>query len=371
MKSVYVIGLMSGTSCDGISAALIRCTGARPRVRLVASVLRPFPTSLRRTLLALAHGTPSPAAVFADARASLAQLEVKTARALLRQSRLTARRIACLGSHGHTLFHAPCGVLPTTWQADDLAALAEGTGISAIGDFRSRDVAAGGEGAPLAPWGHWILFAHPTEHRLILNLGGIANVTWLPAGSGAGGVRAFDTGPANMLMDALSARRGGRFDAGGRSAAAGRPHAPTLRRLLDHRYFWRRPPKSTGREVFGAQMLGALRGLSARDAMATASEFTAQSVAEQIRRWLPAATVRATVYAGGGGTRNPDLMRRLARTLAPRPLTVLDRLGIRSGDLEPVCFALLAWARLRGRPNVLPAVTGARRAVSAGVLAPA
>jgi len=371
MKAVHVIGVMSGTSCDGVSAALIRCTGGRPRVRVVASALRPFPATFRRTLLSLAQGMPAPAALFATARAALAQLEVKAVQELLRRSRVPARRIACLGSHGHTLFHAPRGVPPTTWQADDLALLAERTGMTAIGDFRSRDVAAGGEGAPLAPWAHRILYAHAREHRLILNLGGIANVTWLPAGGFPGAVRAFDTGPANLLMDALASRRGVRFDAGGRLAARGRAHEPALRRWLAHAYFRRRPPKSTGREVFGARLLPALRGLSAANALATASEFTARSVADQIARWLPHATARAAVYVGGGGARNPDLMRRFNRTLAPRPVRPLDRLGIRAQDVEAVCFALLAWARLRGKPNVLPAVTGARRAVSAGVICPA
>lgn len=369
MTVVYAIGLMSGTSCDGMSGVLVELAGSRPRLRVIASRLWPYPARFRGLLLRIASGTPVPAGILAKARAGIARAGARVAGELLRLGRVSRGRIACIGSHGQTLFHAPHGTLPTTLQVDDPSWIAEATGITTVGDFRSRDVAAGGEGAPLAPWAHWVLYRHPREPRLILNLGGIANVTWLPAGAPAGAVRAFDTGPANMLLDSLAGRT--RYDAGGRLAARGRVHGPTLRRLLGHPYFRRRPPKSTGREMFGAAVLGTFRGLPRADALATATEFTARSVAGQVDRWLPDAAARAAVYVGGGGVHNRELMRRLAIALAPRPIAPLDRLGVRAGDVEPACFALLAWARLRGLANTLPAVTGARRAVCAGLICPA
>jgi anhydro-N-acetylmuramic acid kinase len=261
-----------------------------------------------------------------------------------------------------------------TFQVGNLSRIAEATRITVVGDFRPRDVAAGGEGAPLAPWAHWRLLSSPRESRIILNLGGIANATWLPARARSGDVIAFDTGPANMIMDLLAAQATrGRLtcDRAGRLATRGRPVPRVLSRLLAHPYFRRRPPKSTGREEFGATLLPAFRGLTAPDALATATAFTARSVAGQIVRWLPAAARHATVWVGGGGARNPALMRALSGALAPCPVNGIAGLGWPEEALEPVCFALLAVARLHGIPNVLPRVTGARRAVCAGVVVPA
>jgi anhydro-N-acetylmuramic acid kinase len=294
---------------------------------------------------------------------------------LLNRARIPDRRVSVIGSHGHTLYHGPHDPAgPVTFQGGNLSRIAEETGIAVVGDFRPRDVAAGGEGAPLAPWAHWRLLTSPREPRLILNLGGIANVTWLPARARAGDVVAFDTGPANMLIDLLAERATrGRlsYDRDGAIAVRGRVDPRVLARLLAHPYFRRRPPKSTGREEFGAALLPAFRGLGLMDALATATVFTARSVEAQIGRWLPAGSRRAVVYVGGGGARNPVLMRALAGVLAPRRVRPVGDLGWPEQALEPVCFALLAVARLRGEPNVLPRVTGARRAVCAGVLVPA
>jgi len=371
---MHAIGLMSGTSCDGMAGALLTLHDRRPAVRLKAWTRLPYPQRVRDFLLALAAGSHTNAAAVARAGEIIAEWSARTATRLARLARIPLRRVAFIGTPGHTLYHSPDDTSgPVTYQAGNLSRIAELTGVTVVGDFRTRDVAAGGQGAPLAPYAHWVLFTHAREPRLILNLGGVANVTWLPARAKPGDVAAFDTGPANMILDALAGKfsRGRlRCDMDGRLAAKGTVHPKVLARLLAHRYFSLRPPKSTGREEFGAPILPAFRGLLAPDALATATALTAASVADQIRRWLPALARTATVYAGGGGTRNPTLMRHLREALAPRRMLPLLALGYPEGAVEPACFALLAQARLRGCPNVLPNVTGARRAVCAGVIAP-
>jgi len=393
-SSMLAIGLMSGTSCDGMSAALVRLKGSRPAVRLVSWITVPYPPKVRGFLLGLAAGGESrrsansksavrrtslaaagertAAAQVARAGSLVAEYSSRAVSRLCLRARVRPGRVAFIASHGHTLYHAPGEGI--TFQSGDISRIAETAGITVVGDFRTRDVAAGGQGAPLAPWPHWVLFAHRREHRLILNLGGIANVTWLPAGSGPGSVRAFDTGPGNMILDALAERHyRGRLacDVGGRLAARGRVDPRVLGRLLRHPFLAQRPPKSTGREEFGSGILPAFRGLSAEDSLATATELTALTVAGQIARWLPAGSRAAAVYAGGGGCRNPVLMGRLREALAPRRLLWLHALGLPESAVEPVCFAILGHARLCGRPNVLRRVTGAVRAVSSGVIVPA
>ncbi|MEK7765775.1 MAG: anhydro-N-acetylmuramic acid kinase, partial [bacterium] len=310
---MIIAGVMSGTSCDGMTAAVIRVTGPRPAIRLLSRVTLSYPPAVRLDLLRLASGEPAPASVFARTAALVATWTVRALRTAANRARVPLGRITVAGVHGHTLFHGPGERPAVSWQACDLSRVAEATGVAIAGDFRARDVAAGGSGAPLAPWAHQRLFADPHEPRVILNLGGIANVTWLPAGTRPGAVRAFDTGPGNMLLDLLASRATrGRLDRddGGRFAARGRVQPRLLRRLLGHAFFRRRPPKSTGREEFGAALLPAFRGLGAPDALATATAFTAASVADQLARWLPAAR-RAPGYAGGGGPRHPARVRAL------------------------------------------------------------
>lgn len=370
----FVAGLMSGTSCDGHTGALAELKGKRPWVRLLAWGHSPYPAEFRHSLLMLASARPAPAREFALVSQRLAANGAGLIRRLLIKAGISPRRLHCLGFHGHTLFHGPRErPRPASWQAGDLSLLAEAAGVTVVGDFRSRDIAAGGEGAPLAPFGHWLLFVHPRRPRIILNLGGIANVTWLPAAASSRQVRAFDTGPGNMLMDSLAgiySRGRQRLDRNGALAARGRVDIRVLRRLLSSPFFVRRPPKSTGREEFGNSLLGLFRRLSAADALSTAAQFTAVTIARQISRWLPGAAGRAEVFVGGGGARNSELVRRLRILLAPRKILPISRLGMPEQALEPVCFALLADARLGNRPNVFPQATGARRAVCAGVIAP-
>lgn len=331
----------------------------------------PFAAADRSRLLRVAAGTLTGIGEVARAREIITSAGIRALDAACRKAGVPSHRLTVLGSHGQTVYHGPDDrPVGTTLQLDNPSRLAEHFGVSVVSDFRSRDVAAGGQGAPLAPWAHGKLFTDRDEDRLILNLGGIANVTWLPAGGGANQVRAFDTGPANMLIDLVAALTGKMMDRNGRLAARGRVNQPVLQQLLRHPFFRLRPPRSTGREQFGAMLMPRLRRLSTTDAAATATEFTARSAAEQIGRWLPVRSRNAVVYVSGGGALNPVLMRRISAHLFPRQVRRLAELGWPEQAVEPACFALLALARLKNIPNCLPAVTGARRAVSAGSVTP-
>jgi anhydro-N-acetylmuramic acid kinase len=367
-----VIGLMSGTSLDGIDAALLDVrAGGRPRP--LGFRTWPYPPALRRTLLAAAEGMPLGVDALGRLHVAVGERLAAAVLGLCRALRVSPRRVALIGSHGQTLHHAPrAGV---TLQIGAPAVIAARTGITTVADFRAADVAAGGEGAPLAPWAHQRFFTHPRRTRAVQNLGGIGNVTYLPAGGGPG-LRAFDTGPGNMVIDGLVQRlSGGRrwMDRDGRLAARGRVDEGLLAELLRHPFLRRTPPKSTGREEFGAPVVegilraGRRRRASAADLVATATAFTARATAEACRRFLPGLD---EVVVAGGGSRNPTLMRELRAALAGVPVVTSDALGFDADGLEAYAFALLAWAAATGRAAALPAVTGAGRASIAGQITP-
>jgi anhydro-N-acetylmuramic acid kinase len=351
------LGLISGTSADGIDAALVRFEGETPRP--VTARVHPWPAELRERILAVAqdelrldldaYGRLDVAigACFADA-----------ARQLLAESGTDPGAVRAIGSHGQTLRHRPHGEHPFTLQVGDPSVIAERCGIDVVADFRRADVAAGGQGAPLLPALHAMLLAAPGRERAVLNLGGIANITVLRAD---GGVLGFDTGPANGLMDAWCLRhRGEAYDRDGAFAAAGRVDEALLHALLADAYFALAPPKSTGREHFHLAWLDAhprVAALAPADVQATLLELTARSVADAIRAHAPQAT---DVVACGGGVHNPVLMRRLGERLAPRVLLDTTAFGIDPDYVEATAFAWLARQRLLGRPGNLPAVTGAR-----------
>jgi anhydro-N-acetylmuramic acid kinase len=255
--------------------------------------------------------------------------------------------------------------------------VAERTGVSVVSDFRSRDTAAGGEGAPLVPRVDWWLFHSARESRVLLNLGGMANVTYLPKDGGVEDLLGFDTGPGNAVLDALAGMTTPeqRFDDGGRRAARGRVSAPLLEELLSEPFFAEPPPRSTGRERFGEAYAAALRarglalGLSDDDLLATAVALTAESVAGSIRHFLAPRGVDA-VYASGGGVRNQTLMGALAQRLAAIPLAIIDSLGVEAGGKEALAFAFLAHQTLCGAPGNVPSATGATHAVVLGHLTP-
>ncbi len=356
MADLY-LGLISGTSVDAIDAALVRF-GATTEV--VASYTHPYPPALRARVLEISQ-SPDPVALDAYARldVELGHAFADAADAVLARSGVARDTVRAIGSHGQTLLHAPRGDVPYTMQAGDPNVVAERTRIATVADFRRRDVAAGGEGAPLMPILHAALLADTAETRVALNLGGIANVTRLGAD---GSVLGFDTGPANALLDAWSLeRRGTPRDDDGAWARSGRVDERLLARLLDEPYFAKPAPKSSGRDAFNLAWLarrgGELGALAPADVQATLAELTAVTVARAVAAAAPDA---ARVIACGGGVHNGWLMQRLSAALAPIALETTAAYGVDPDFVEAVGFAWLAKATLEGRAGNLPAVTGAR-----------
>jgi anhydro-N-acetylmuramic acid kinase len=294
---------------------------------------------------------------------------------LIRQSGVVAEQIEGIGSHGQTLGHFPEQEVHGTLQIGSPSVIHERTGIPVVADFRSADMAAGGQGAPLTPFLHHAVLASDQEARAVLNIGGFTNVSFLP-GPDAAQVVAFDPGPGNALLDrAARAASGERFDRDGRSALRGRVCEPALADLLADPYLAKAPPKSTGHEYFGEAFFERARarvkgeGGSPDDLMATLVAFTVGAVVEAARRFSPSPPARWIVY--GGGTQNPALMSGLAAALAPAEFETSDRFGLPAGALEAIAFALLGFCGARGLPSNVPAATGARRAVSLGSATPA
>lgn len=354
------LGLISGTSADGIDAALVRFEEAATGLRceLVHGRTLAWDPALRAQLVALGQGADT---VSLDALGSLdgrtARAFADAATALLEDAGVPRGHVRALGSHGQTIRHRPHADPPFTWQLGDGNVIAERSGIDTVADFRRRDVAAGGHGAPLMPAFHAALLGSPHEDRAVLNLGGIGNFTLLPV---VGEVRGFDTGPANALMDAWCERHTGRpYDAGGALAASGRADAALLARLLAEPWFALPPPKSTGREQFHLDWLQARLGdapLSPADVQATLLELTARTVADALQMTQPD-TRRVLVC--GGGVHNAALMARLAAHLPQAVVESTAAHGLDPDYVEAMGFAWLARETLAGRPGNLPAVTGA------------
>lgn len=366
VASPAYLGLISGTSADGIDAVLARFA---PRLQIVAARTFAYSGDLRERILALARNDAAVELV------ALGRLDVEigecfanAALALLRETDVDAGAVTAIGSHGQTVCHRPAGTHPFTLQIGDPNVIAERTGIVTVADFRRADVAAGGQGAPLLPALHAALFADADTPRAILNLGGIANLTLLVPGRSVAG---FDTGPANCLMDAWCMRaRGVPRDDGGTWAANGHVDDALLARLLADPWIEAPPPKSTGREYFNLDWLDArLTGThEPADVQATLLQFSARSIAEALRQHAP--DVRE-VYACGGGVHNPVLLDALRAELPGVLLASTSALGLDPDFVEAVGFAWLARARSEGMPGNLPSVTGARGPrVLGGIYAP-
>ena len=360
-----VIGLMSGTSADGIDAALVEWpddSAARP-FRLVSHAELRFEPELQARIHELAAGRVPGARALRELGALDVELAERFALAALRAAEaagLGLEAVDAIGSHGQTVGHYP--ELRATLQIGDPSVIAERTGCTVVADFRPRDLAAGGEGAPLAPFFHWAALGHANEARLVLNLGGIANVTWLPIGGRAEDVIAFDVGPANSLMDGVvTALTNGaeRFDRDGARAQRGRVIDALLAELLADDFLARRPPKSTGRERYGVAEAEALARRFASvpsDLIATLVEFTAAAVGRAARDFLSGSPERLLV--GGGGARNPALLSALARHLPGARVEPTEAAGVSSAAMEAMAFSLLARNALLGVPNHLPQCTG-------------
>ena len=366
------IGLMSGTSLDGVDAALVEIAPNAPP-RLLATHAEAMPPALREMLLALCHAESVRFAELAAAEHAFCHLQARAVAALLVQQGLGADAISAVGSHGQTVEHAPNGHQggpAYTLQLDNPSLLAELTGCRVVADFRRRDLAAGGQAAPLAPAFHRALFHSDEEERVILNLGGFANITWLSKEGTA--PLGFDTGPANVLLDAWCQRHGhGIFDENGAWAASGKIDNALLKRLLSDAFFHQPPPRSTGRELFHLPWLQShLIGTEApADVQTTLAELTVVSVAQGIHQLL--GTRPLTLIIGGGGARNADLCRRLGSHLPNATLCPARDWGWPADWIEAGAFAWLAYRRLRNLPGNLPSVTGAAgKRVLGGVYSP-
>ncbi len=354
--SALALGLMSGTSCDGISVALAEFKGRR--LRVIAHHTSPYPA---RTLQQLRKGLQLRAPALSSLNMELGEQFARAALQLLRRAHIAPRQVVVIGSHGHTIYHGPNDAQPSTLQIGEPALIAERTSIPVVADFRPRDLVVGGEGAPLIPYFDKAFFGNGPA-RALQNIGGIANVSIV--GRGLRTV-AFDTGPGNCLMDLMAARISHgrlRYDVGGRLARKGHVNHRALERLWRHPYFHRSPPKSTGRELFNETLLRKVFGASLQrtplDVLATVTYFTAYSIAESLRRY--ASHPLREVVISGGGVYNQTLMRHLTQALAPIPVHTIERYGIPAQAKEPVAFAFLGLRALQKRPNHLPETTGAR-----------
>ncbi|MFH1680509.1 MAG: anhydro-N-acetylmuramic acid kinase [Candidatus Eisenbacteria bacterium] len=375
--TLRVIGLLSGTSMDGVDAALveIRGSGLSLRARLEAFRTVPFGRRDRERLLAAAGLGMKDAEERARLHVRLGEIFARAA-IQIASGRGGIASVDLIGSHGQTILHLPARREGATVQIGCGAVIAERTGVPTVHDFRAADVAAGGEGAPLLPIADYLLFRSSRADRALLNIGGIANVSILPAGAPWERTLAYDTGPGNSLIDRTAALLSGgkaAMDRGGRGAAGGSVHRGILRSLLGHPFLRRRPPRSTGIEVFGDDLARELlqKGRAARigpdDLLATVSAFTAASAGAEIRRRTAPG---AEVYLCGGGARNRTLLGMLEEEIAPRAILPIERLGVPADAREAVGFAVLASEFLRGNRYPMKAVTGARGAPPLGVLAP-
>ena len=365
----YLIGIMSGTSCDAIDIAIIDIYNHK----LVHFSEYPMPVELRESCLRIAKPGFDEIDQLGSLDRALAMAFAQAVAIALKEANILSQQILAIGSHGQTIRHRPQGMSgshPFTLQIGCAATLAEQTKITVVSDFRSRDIAAGGEGAPLVPFAHQTLFANHANTTAILNIGGIANITIL---NSDGSVQGFDTGPGNMVMDALILELSdGRhaYDKNGDLASAGQVCQALLDTLLQHPFIHQKPPKSTGREAFGKDIVDRLlawHGISDADRMATACALTTQSIVKQLvffkelpKRWLVC----------GGGVFNVQLMQMLSHALAPAEVKSTQQAGVPPEAVEAISFALLAQQTLLGRNNTLAEVTGAQHAVCGGQITP-
>lgn len=384
MKStpMVIAGIMSGTSADGVDVALVRveARAKNPRLELLAHEGFPYPPSLRRAVLAAMNASETSTAELARLNWRLALAYADAVQSTTKKHRI---KIDLVGCHGQTLYHQARPAMyagrrfACTWQAGEAAVLAQELGTPVVSNFRPADMAVGGQGAPLVPLLDHVLFSHPKRARVLQNIGGIANLTAIPAGAGPETVLAFDTGPGNMVIDALAQELyGKRFDPSGSLAAQGTVLASVLKQELRNPYFALKPPRTAGREQFGRdfaqRFLEVCRRESGRpeDALATATALTAESIAKSYSRFVAPHLSGAPVdyIVSGGGARNRSLMAMLNARLEPMGCTLAA-----SGDFgmpveakEAAAFALLAWYTWHRLPANVPAATGAKRAVLLG-----
>ncbi len=363
---MHYIGLMSGTSVDGIDAVAVSI-GPDRKFLLLASLIQPFPSDVSQRIRSMMSPGADTLDAFGAIDMELGQLFAQTALAVAKKAKLRPQDVRAIGSHGQTVRHRPGGKLPFTLQIGNPSLIAQRTGIATVADFRARDVAAGGQGAPLVPAFHRWLFHSPSHGRAIVNIGGIANITHLPV---SGPTVGFDTGPGNTLLDSWAQRHTGKHhDEDGKWSLGGNVSSALLQRLLADTYFSAPAPKSTGREHFNMQWLDAalagLPSITPQSVQATLVELTARTIADSVARL----TQRTDeLYICGGGSHNSALMRSLERHISDLPIQTTEALGLHPDWVEACAFAWLAHRRLEGLPGNVPNVTGASQAVVLGGL---
>jgi anhydro-N-acetylmuramic acid kinase len=357
-----VAGIMSGTSLDGIDVAVVEIRGRR--VETIGFTSTPYSSELREAILGVSNTNTHTAAI--------SRLNYRLSEIYAREVARAVKRfgpVELIGCHGQTVFHEGRS---NTLQLGEPAILAERTGVTVVSNFRARDIAVGGEGAPLVPYVDYLLFRHPRKTRVALNIGGIGNLTMLPAGAGPEAVIAFDTGPGNMVMDSLAREyTKGKlaYDRGGRIAASGRVDRQLLDELMKDPYYRQEPPKSAGREQYGVEFIARLKATrrSIPDLMATATALTAATIASAVHT-LPIRP--AELIASGGGVHNPQIMRHLTSLLPGVAIAASTDFGVDADAKEAIAFAILAHETWRGRPSNLPGATGARKQVVLGSITP-
>jgi len=379
-----VIGLISGTSADGVDAALVKVVGDKPkRVETLAFTTLPYPAEIRKAVLEVSHDGDIETLCWLNF--ALGELFAEAALEVIEVAGVDRKRVQLIGSHGQTVRHLPPNRNSPvkhsvsrvgTLQIASPAVIAMKTGIPVVSDFRAKDMAAGGQGAPLVPLVDWLLLRHPSKTRIALNIGGIANLTVLPAKAKVSDVLAFDTGPGNMLIDgAVRHFSGGalNYDRDGEWARQGRVDKKLLRWLMSHPFLRQSPPKSTGREMFGEAFLrevlerANLLGLTDRDTIATLTAFTAESIADAIWRFvLPKFERVDELIVSGGGANNPALMAMLYEKLLGTKIRRSDELGINADAKEAIAFAVLAHRTVMGLAGNVPSATGAKMPIVLG-----
>jgi anhydro-N-acetylmuramic acid kinase len=355
---------MSGTSADGVDAAIIDIK--KDKVHLLAFDTFAYTPAMRKNILDIGEQKLCRAGDISSLSFSLGRVFAEAVIKLCSKSKIKLNTINLIGSHGQTIYHNPTGKIPSTLQIGEPSIIAYRTGITTVADFRPKDMAAGGQGAPLVPFADYMLFRHNTKNRAIQNIGGIANVTFLSAGCGLQDVIAFDTGPGNMVIDrivSIVSKGKINFDKDGKIAAGGKVNSKLLNKMLRHPYFRKRPPKTTGREMFGKKFCGLFykkaksQSMPAEDIIATAAAFTAASIAKAYGKFLP--NMPDEIILCGGGAKNKQLIKLLQDNLGGTILTT-DDFGISIDAKEAVSFAILAYATVKGIKNNVPGATGAK-----------
>jgi anhydro-N-acetylmuramic acid kinase len=377
-----IAGIMSGTSLDGIDVAIIDITGSgfKAKINVLTSHSVPYPRQIREALLAVSN-TSTQTGDISRLNFLLGELYVEALEETAERAQIPLNTIKLIGCHGQTIFHEGQGAqylgkkVASTFQIGESSVISERTGIDVISNFRERDVAAGGKGAPLVPYLDYLLIRHRGRGRVAVNIGGIANLTAIPPNTSTDRVIAFDTGPGNMVTDQLVSRitQGGQtYDRDGAIAASGVVDAKLLAKLLRDKYFRAKPPKTAGREQYGAEFVSKLLDteLSSEDLIATATALTAESIALGVRNFVTTEMRVDEVFVSGGGTHNPTLMRLLKKAMDPIPVKESSEVGLDVDAKEAIAFAVMAYETAHQRPSNVPMATGARRSVVLGKLTP-